>query len=199
METMKTLVGWLLITVAITGFTHAEVVDPEDPNALHEAVWADEPLVVEMLLKAGASPEVVDDEGMTPLMVASQIGSVNCASVLLRWKADPGAGNLQDRNKTALIYAVLGGSVETVGYLLDHGAPIEQRDEDAVVPVSWAAYAGELPVLRLLVERGAKLDVVDGFGDDLLAAARNGRRSDNLEYLIHVGAGTPGRSSARSN
>ena len=43
--------------------------------------------------------------------------------------------------------------------LLDTGAQLELADEDRWTALSWAAANGQLAILQLLIERGARLDV----------------------------------------
>lgn len=69
------------------------------------------------------------------------------------------------------------GDLNTVVYLLDSGdATANDRDEDDVTPLHWAAINAQLAVCRTLIARGA---VVDAKGGELVAtplqwAARNG-------------------------
>jgi hypothetical protein len=76
---------------------------------------------------------------------------------------------LKHNGQTGLHWAAFGGHAETVKVLLEHGAPIDAKDESfAGTPLGWALYgwgAGErlgraeyYDVVTLLVQAGARLD-----------------------------------------
>jgi len=49
------------------------------------------------------------------------------------------------------------GNVEALEWLLDHGANIDEKDDEGLTPLSAAAHFGQLETASLLVERGASL------------------------------------------
>lgn len=59
------------------------------------------------------------------------------------------------KGQTLLNRACVYGNEEEVAWLLDHGAVINWIDNDGRAPLFYAAKLGRLPVVRLLVERGA--------------------------------------------
>ncbi len=83
------------------------------------------------------------------------------------------------------------GNLEAVRALLDAGVDL---NADFGAPRGWsplmeAAYHGHLPVVRLLVERGARLSAVevDRWGT-ALDLARDAGRDEVADYLRSVGA-----------
>jgi ankyrin repeat protein len=99
----------------------------------------------------------------TRLMWLSRTGNASRVRVLLKAKADT---RLRDGNgETALHHACARGHEAVVGLLLDApGADIEGRDRLNMTPLLCAAVVRRLPVVRLLVERGANVLAVDEDG-----------------------------------
>ncbi|KAG9347359.1 hypothetical protein JZ751_004926 [Albula glossodonta] len=93
------------------------------------------------------------DNGQTPLMLASEQGSLEIVQELIRRGANV---NLDDVDCwTALISASKEGHVEVVKELLDSSAYIEHRDMGGWTALMWAAYKGRVEVATVLLEKGA--------------------------------------------
>jgi len=84
---------------------------------------------VGFLLSKGASPNVGDANGDTPLIIASRIGFDDAARVLLRYKANVDAVNR--RGETALIVAVQQRQPRMVELLMKSGADPDKTDHAA--------------------------------------------------------------------
>ena len=78
------------------------------------------------MLSRGARPDIQDNEGMTAMMLAAQIGWREGVERLLIARADPNATNR--RGETALIYAVQRADVPLVRLLVVNGANPNQTD-----------------------------------------------------------------------
>jgi ankyrin repeat protein len=135
-------------------------------------------------------------EGATPLMRATRKGDVTLTRVLLERGAD--AGRAMANGGTALMFAAgLGGAgrftayeasqateadrLQTVTLLLDAGADANAVDGTGQTALHMAAAEREEDVIRLLVARGGRLDLMDGQGrtslDVAMGAGRRGRGS----------------------
>ena len=80
------------------------------------------------------------------------------------------------------------GHLDATKVLLDRGADIEHRSNDAKTPLLWAAMWGHLEVVQLLVERGANINVHDHDGMTAIMLATKGGHIHVVEYLIEKGA-----------
>src|SRR5690606_6493180 len=122
--------------------------------------WAarngDAPLI-KMLVYAGASPRAATRVGgFTPLHLASRAGKAAAVVALLESGSDPNVTTTSGGQVTPLHFAVASGSVETVAALLDRGADIDARETSLEqTPLMWAAAYNRVPVLHLLLQRGA--------------------------------------------
>jgi len=97
--------------------------------------------------------------------------------------------NVLDKNGfNALYYGCGGGHLETVALLIHHGADLineDGRDKPLVV----AARAGHLAVVKLLLQKGAVIDQVEGqSGKTALHVATQEGHEDVVEHLLNCGA-----------
>ena len=160
-------------------------------TALHEcSLKKDDPRMVAMLLRAGASPHAVDRKGMTPLhyMVSCQNESRPLSvSLLLRWGA-----NVHSRDnvyvRSPLFWAVIqGGCSEVIAALIRAGADVEERILD-VTPLFAATINGREEAVVTLLEFGAECHGISIVRDDtvVMIAAHNGH-TDMCERLARAG------------
>lgn len=98
-----------------------ECVDCEDSTSLHLACQSDKADIVESLLNEGASIDVFNHNGVSPVHVAAQFGSVAMMEVLVdhegfkRWEVV----NMQDNyHQTPLHFASEYGKKDMVEYLI---------------------------------------------------------------------------------
>lgn len=87
---------------------------------MYRAIVSGDAGEVESLLRSGFSSNAIDDNWLTPLMVASSRKQVKIAELLLDWYADPNSRNRI--GMTPLMFAAYSGSVELVELLLKRGA-----------------------------------------------------------------------------
>jgi ankyrin repeat protein len=145
------------------------------------------------------------EDGATPFWRASQSGDVTLMKLLLAHGADPklATNGPQGGNVTALAVASGIGWVEGVTFewseaenleavrmLLDLGLDVNAVDTDGRTALHGAAHKGRNEVVKLLVERGAKLDAHDFGSRDTVNGAMLGVTWIPLHYsqgLVRVG------------
>lgn len=92
-------------------------------------------------------------EGSTPFMYAVLYSDTATLARLLKQRADPNRRN--DANATALMWAAA-TDLEKTRLLLDHGADVNARSDELRTPLMIAARRpGGVPVVKLLLDRGA--------------------------------------------
>ena len=113
---------------------------------------------VRVLVANGADPQIPTNEGTTPLMIAAGVG------------LDEDRVEKDDYRR----------ALEIVKILVGVGADVNAIGENGWTALHGAAYGGDDGVIQFLVEHGAKMDVMDKYGQTPLSIA---------EAIITVGLG----------
>src|SRR4030066_592453 len=149
-------------------------------------IWAiekDNLSEVSKLLKKGASPDIPNKEGYTPLMMAAQTKNLKLAELLI----DAGA-KLNIRNKygeTAIMLASYHGQTEMVRQLYIRGAEINHSGWN---PLIYAASGGHLETIQLLLNGEADINSPSDNGTTALMMAVRGNHFDAVTVLLYNGA-----------
>lgn len=165
---------------------------------LHQATYSNLPLLLDMLLEAGASPEVsARGDGGTPLVVALFWGNREVADKLATHSKAPGnlrvAAGLGDADLLAeLLEPGHPAAGAHRGFYRPHsGFPKWQPSDDPAEvrneALSWAARSNRTQALRTLVGRGADVDADVYRGTALTWAAARGR-VEAVRTLLELGA-----------
>jgi ankyrin repeat protein len=117
--------------------------------------------VAQLLLEAGANPNLPGVADCLPLIETAERGKTEHLRLLLEYGADVNARDALQRSALALCAAR--GDVEAVRLLLDHGADVNAGDELGTA-LNKAAQGRHAAVVRLLIERGADLDATTSLG-----------------------------------
>jgi ankyrin repeat protein len=159
--------------------------DPLGPD-LFMAIGKRDSATVKALLAKGAKPDGRNWLNMTPLMWAAATGNTAACADLLAAGANIDASC---QFGTSLSFAEMGGSRETLRFLIDKGAKLTDDRVDGITPIMTAAETGRVEVIRMLLAQ-FKPDVnaqdVDG-STALIFAARRGQTAA-ARALLDVGA-----------
>lgn len=130
-------------------------------DTLHRAVHKENTELLELLLEHGADIDHVSD-GLTPLLQAVFNGSKTMVQLLLDKGADIHfCAEFMNGWKTAVCIAVGNNDFEMVKLLLDNGANVDPtRSHDS--PLELAIEFDVVPMVKLLIERGATLTKIKG-------------------------------------
>ena len=129
--------------------------------------------LMRLLVEYGADPSITTEDGTTALMAAAGVGI---------WQLGESAGTNEEVFQTVKLAFELGNDVNAVdvnGYTALHGA----------------AHRGSTDIVKFLVERGAKLDVVNKIGwtpyliaDGVFYPNTYNRRPEAAALLLKLGA-----------
>jgi len=107
-----------------------------------------DPLVLRILLDAGANPDATARKGQTALMQAAGYGYEKSVKILIEHHADV---NLRDhKGRTALMHAAIGGYVDAIPLLLENGADPKARDSEGKTALDLARTSKNQIAIRLL-------------------------------------------------
>ncbi|KAL5009293.1 hypothetical protein ScPMuIL_014874 [Solemya velum] len=114
------------------------------------------------LLDQGASVDVWDNSGRTPLHHCSENLETQCAEMILKVE---GADKLIDRKEehglTTMQMAVIAGNAPLLRLILAKGGDVTCVDNEDHTVAHWATVCGHLEVFQVLLEKGAELSQSD--------------------------------------
>ncbi len=156
-----------------------------DTVAFFRAIQLDDARTVRAVLARGLNPNLREPEGgETGLIIAMRHGAMQVAQVLLahpELEVDAQAPN----GNTALMMAAYQKNKPGVLALLAKGAQVNRPGWTAL---HYAAAAGDLDIMKLLLERHAYIDAASPTGTTpLMLAAREGQE-DAVKLLLEEGA-----------
>ncbi len=136
--------------VSVPGSTVINAKDGNGDGALHIVTRGRDRVWLSFLLGKGAKPDLPNRDGSSALILASQLGWMEGAELLLRFKANVDLAN--NRGETPLIFAVHNRDVAMTRLLLGRGA--NPKRTDSVAGYSALDYARQdkraAAVLKLL-------------------------------------------------
>jgi ankyrin repeat protein len=148
------------------------------------AIQKDDPGPIRTLLNRGFDPNTRSPEGLSGLYVAFRDGSLNAAMVLIDWpKTNVEART--DLDESPLMIAALKGHLPHVRKLIDRGADVNKT---GWTPLHYAASAGHLRVMELLLEQHAYIDAESPNGTTPLMMAANYGTPAATRLLLEAGA-----------
>ena len=141
--------------------------------------------VMELLLEHGAALDIRYDGRGLLIHDASCRGRAEVIRWLLQHNADVNATS--SSNYTPLHWALMGEPGDVVQILLDYGADIDAMSEGGT-PLSVAVNCGRFDVTRLLLERGADVQIRTKRGSTLFQVATRNGNTQIAQLLLEHGA-----------
>jgi len=124
-------------------------------QSLLEKAEKGETETVSLLLKAGVSPDVTDNNNNSPLMLATNRLNTETAIALIEAGADLNLSG--QRGRTALMQATISGSIAVLNALIQGGADLNAKDNKGNTALKLAKeFPQAAKAEKILIEAGAK-------------------------------------------
>lgn len=201
-----------IVETLIRAGANINLQDNKGDTALILAAKNNDPYSLELLLQAGADPNIINGENKTILnyikmqkndsrmsYVAKSIIQKARAALLKAAITD----NVQeieyyiekidihdgDENGwTALMNAAANGSIAALDLLINKGAFVDMRDKDGGTAVMKAAQYGQVEALKKLIQQGANINIADDCGNTALHLAASSNQPLAMLELLRAGA-----------
>jgi|GEM_PF-1170031 len=170
---------------------NANTTNLQGATPLLAAVAGGHATVLRALVKAGANVNAAGPLGQTPLMIAASAGHFRVARVLVKAGAKVGLVAAKKHGKNALDFAAATGNWRIVQLLIRHGAKANVPDPNGLTPLMLAAGYAHLRAITALIHAGAKVNTVTsgkGGTDDALAYAAGAGQIKAVRLLLKHGA-----------
>jgi ankyrin repeat protein len=125
-------------------------------RSLSEAIRNENITDIGILIQKGVDLNAIDQDGNTPIIVASSIGNKDIVDLLLTHGADVNAGATQ--GWTALISASKAGWTDIAEMLISHGANVNASFGPGYTPLMAASYSGNERLVKHLIKKGADVN-----------------------------------------
>lgn len=154
------------------------------------AAGSGSPELFQYLLNHGARPEVLDQEGWTCLHFNAINRNLELCKILLgRSTVDVNARNSDGDTPLYLLFRFPNASPELVKLLLDHGANVNEQNQESQGPLFAASLVGNVTATRMLLDYNADInDDENVFGRTALHAAVEASNLELVKLLIGKGA-----------
>ena len=141
---------------------YVESILPNKSTPLITATAEGKKEIVQILLAAGANPNLKIGGGRFALISAAQYGYTDIADMLIKAGANVNLG--RDDDVTPLMVAAGNGKVSVTDLLLKSGANVNAGDDVRKTALIFAAFMGYPEVVELLVNSGADVNATDKSG-----------------------------------
>jgi len=114
------------------------------------------------LIKDGANPNITDEYGVTPLIMAAEQEQEELVQELIDAGAD--VNQITSDHSTALQRAAISGNAQIVQMLIDAGALLDYADQFGNTPLFKAISTRHTEVAKLLIAAGTNVNLGGGYG-----------------------------------
>jgi ankyrin repeat protein len=119
-----------------------------------------------------------------PLQKARRLKALIAAAFLLA----TAAGTCFAESDSALADRIQNGDRKAALEMIQKNAPVNAAQPDGTTPLQWAVYRVDEELVKALLARGAKPDVVNSFGSSPLAEAAKVGNANLVGMLLDAGA-----------
>ncbi len=153
-------------------------------SALHYAVLNKNKKIIRLLLQAGANPQTIASNRMTPLHETASHASTSIAQILIEAGAPLNA--LGPHQNNPLHFATAQNNVALIQLLLKKGATYDVQNGQHETALIIAAREGHLESVEALLDAGVALHLVDKKKNSALHYAAMKKKINLLQYLLEI-------------
>ncbi|MGQ0767554.1 MAG: ankyrin repeat domain-containing protein, partial [Gemmatimonadota bacterium] len=165
-------------------------------TSLADAAMRGDAALVRSLIRSGTPVNTAQRDGMTALHWAAYKGNVEIARLVIAARGST-AASTRIGALAPLHLAAREGHAELVKVLIDARADVHLRTAEGLTALHYAAMSGPETAVRLLIARGAEVDVSEpAWGHTPLMLAAASGRAAAVRALLKAGAST--RHAART-
>lgn len=182
----------MIVRALLAGGANIAVLNRFNDTPLHCGLEYCLPIaLLSALLASGCGVDLVDEDGVTPLMVAARYGVLDNIKYLLQRGAN--ANKMDNAGRTALFHAMrpnVNATIGAVRLLIASGADVNKCGSRAAAPLVAAASApfDNSELIALLVQHGAQVNQRGRHGKTALYCAIYSGHAGNVKALIDAGA-----------
>lgn len=158
MKTTKSRASFIILSVCCSLINLGQQTD--SCNLLIRASEKGQIEIIRLLINQGIDPNCRGMHQYTPLIAAAKYNHIDAVILLCRNNADINARSEfldPDEAFTPLLWAIVNDNIFMTEFLLDNGADPNLSDGWGNTPLKHAATLGSLPLVRLLVAKGANI------------------------------------------
>jgi ankyrin repeat protein len=180
-------ISGFFILCALTISVSSVSAQPSSPAAVKEywlMIKNDRDAEMRGLFRTGFNPNRRNSDQQPPLIYAAREDSWRAFDLLMAHpKIDINLGN--QYNETPIMYTALLGDLARTQKLIDLGARVSQPGWNAL---HYATVKSQVPVVKLLLSKGASVDELNPDGDTALILAVRTGNIEVIQALINAGS-----------
>lgn len=156
------------------------------PRGFHRAAETGNRFAIALFLEARVNPEIHNERGWTPLMLAAFNGHNDVVSTLIKHRANLQAHDLL--GNTALHWAIDAGQTPSAKLLIENQAEVDACNNSGLTPLFRATMRRSLGDVLLLIDSNANLNLISRDGSTALHKAAAEGYTEIIRTLLHHGA-----------
>ena len=153
----------------------------EGLTALHYASYRGNIQLFELLIKNGASVDMVTNLGKNVIHMAAE-GNQPSMMIYLISKEHQSSQSIDENGSTPLHWACYSGAEESINFLLNLGANIDAQDKEKLTPLHLAVIGGRDKIILKLLQKNANKNLANIRGELPIDLARR----KNLKKIVLI-------------
>jgi hypothetical protein len=143
------------------------------------ALIADKIQIAIILIEAGADITITDDTGYTAFCWATTTGNLNVMKCIYKHQPNVDINHIDDWTYTPLITAAKKDYNKIICWLLTlPGIKVNAQTKHGFTALGWSAYDGNLEAVKMLLAKGADINLINVKGQSIIDFAKGSLKKD---------------------